>query len=194
MDQQTIFDSLKDKGPEAWLRHLQRFEEGEPISGLSTQVIFHHVAPMAKKLGSLEWAEVAVRAAELEARNGRGIDREEALLNAMNLRSWFIVRKGSRPGHLVLDTGIILSWVMDGLTLPMATAGEKGMALWENLARAKASPDSEAIRSVTKDLHDLRWIKHRLNVVKVLVSCGELPETSETSVLNEWLKILESLP
>jgi len=191
MAQQSIFDSLKDRSPNAWLAYLHRFEEGEPMSGLSMQAIFHHVAPMAKKQVSLSWAEVAIRAAELEARNGTDIEREGALLNAMNLRSWFIARHGSRTAHLVLDKEIILGWVMDGLKFSIATAEEKARALWEKLARAKDSPESEDMRQVTQDLRQLRWIKHRLNIAKVLDDCGELPEGS---VLNEWLKIRESLP
>jgi hypothetical protein len=127
----------------------------------------------------------------LEARNGNDIVREESLLNAMNLRSWFISKRGSRPGHFVLDKEIILRWVMDGLKLPMHTAQEKAKLLGENLARAKTSPNPEDLRQMGRELSQLRWIKHRLNTVKVLADCGELPSDS---VLHEWLELRESLP
>ena len=191
MDQQSILKSLETEEPEAWLAYLHPFEGGEPITGLSMQVIFHHAAPLAKKQASLGWAEVAIRAAELEARNGNHIEREESLLNAMNLRSWFISKMGSRPGHFVLDKGIIIHWAMDGLKFPMQTVKEKTGLLWENLARAKNSPNPEDLRHMGREMSQLRWIKHRLNTVKVLADCGELPSDS---VLSEWLQLRESLP
>src|SRR5215471_4334115 len=89
-DQQRIMDSLIDQGPEVWRAYLRRFEEGRPLTGLSMLVIFHYAAPLAKDQGSLDWAEVAVRAAELEALNCSGTKREDARLWAMQLRSWFI--------------------------------------------------------------------------------------------------------
>jgi hypothetical protein len=127
----------------------------------------------------------------LEARNGSDIVREESLLNAMNLRSWFISRLGLRPGHFVLDKEVILHWVMDGLKLPIQTAQEKARLLGENLARAKNSQNPEDLGRVGRELSQLRWIKHRLNIVRVLADCDELP--SDT-VLREWLQLRESLP
>ncbi|MGA2601919.1 MAG: hypothetical protein ABSH09_33560 [Bryobacteraceae bacterium] len=191
MDQQSIFKSLETAGPEAWLAYLQPFEAGEPLDGLSMQVIFHYAAPLAKKEASLDWAEVAIRAAELEARSPNDIVREESLLNAMNLRSWFISRLGSRPGHFVLDKEIILHWVMDGLKVQIQTAQEQARLFGENLARAKNSPNPEDLRQMGRELSQLRWIKHRLNTVKVLADCGELPSDR---VLHEWLQLRELLP
>jgi len=86
-DQQSIFNSLKDKEPEAWIAYLHRFENDPQLtSGLSMQVIFQHVAPLAKDRESLVWGEVAVRAAELEARDRSDVERENALLWAMRMR------------------------------------------------------------------------------------------------------------
>jgi len=191
MDQESILDSLKTEGPEAWLAYLHRFEEGEPITGPSMLVIFNYAAWLAKKQASLDWAEVAVRAAELEAAHRTDIEREGVLLHAMRLRSWFISTMGSRPGHLVLDKGIILHWVMDGLNLPIQTVKENARLLGENLTRAKNSPNPEDLRQMGKEMSQLRWIKHRLNIVKVLADSGELPGDS---VLDEWMQLRESLP
>jgi hypothetical protein len=154
-------------------------------------VIFNYAAWLAKKQASLDWAEVAIRAAELEASNRTGIEREGVVMHAMRLRSWFISQMGSRPHHFILDKEIILGWVMDGLNLPMQTAQAKTVELGENLVRAKNSPHHEDMQQVAKDFQQLVRIKHRLNIAKVLADCGEL---SDDSVLYEWLKLRESLP
>ena len=191
MDQQTVFNSLKMQGPEAWLAYLHSFEESGRANGLSSQVIFHHAAPLAKHQRSLEWAEVAIRAAELASHGGSDTEREESLLNAMTLRSWFISQMGSRPAHLVLDKEIVIKWAMAALTLSIREVNDKAMSFWENLKRAKESSNSDEMHQVAKDAHQLRWIKHRLNIIKVLADCGELPRDS---VFGDWLQLRESLP
>ena len=190
-DQQSVFNTLKAEGPEAWRAYLRPLEEGKPITGLSMLVIYHYAAVLAKKQGSLDWAEVAVRAAELEARNCSGASRENALLWAMQLRSWFIAKMGSGSNHFVLDKDVILSWAMEGLKLSVQSAKEKLSSLAELLALAKKSSRTEDRQRLRDDLIELVRIKHRLNVVKVLADCGEL--TNE-SPLYAWLQIRELLP
>lgn len=190
-DQQIVFESLINEGPESWLAYLRPFEQGEPITGLSMLAIFHYAAPLAKDLRSLEWAEVAARAADLEAANSGGIERENASLSAMQLRSWFISKMGSRQHHTILDKEMILRWVIEGLNLSIDAAKEKASALWKNMAKVKDSSDPANRQLVVEDLRQLRRIKHRLNVVKVLADCGEL---SNDSVLKEWLEIRQQLP
>lgn len=192
-DQQSIMDSLRDKGPEAFREYLRRFEEGAPLSGsgLSMLVVFHYAAPLAEKQESIDWAEVAVRAAELEARNSTGVERENSLLWAMNLRSRFICKMGSRSDHFVLDKAVILAWVMECLTLPVQTALAKSAAVKQKLAGLKVLSNPEEKQRIADDLSELFRIKHRLNIAKVLVDCGEL---RSDPVLNEWLEIREQLP
>jgi hypothetical protein len=191
-NQQSIMNSLKDKGPEAWSAYLRPFEDDLQLtSGLSMLVIFHYVAPLAKRQSSLDWAEVAIRAVELEARNCSGIERENAQLWAMQLRSWFICRMGSRSGNLVLEKEIILRWVTEGLTLSVQAAREKAARIGNDLRRLRESSDHGEIQRVADDLRQLCRIEHRLNVVKVLADCGEL--VSDLG-LDEWLEIREQLP
>jgi hypothetical protein len=190
-DQQSLFNTLKDEGPEAWRAYLRPFEEGESTSGLSMLVIYSYAAGLAHDQGSLEWAEVAVRAAELEARNRSGIEREDALLLAMQLRSWFISKMGSRPNDLVLDKAIILRWATDGMAVSVQTAKEKALSTGKRIVALKTSSNAEDEQHVLDDLRLLRRIKHRLNVVKVLADCGELPDDS---LLSKWLEIRQLLP
>jgi len=190
-DQQSIMNSLKNEGPKAWRAYLDPFEDGNTTPGLSMLVIFHYVAPLAKKQGSLDWAEVAVRAAELEARRSGGIESENARFWAMQLRSWFIGKMGSRSNHFVLDKEVILNWVIEGLTLSLQTAKDKAASLGERLAASKHSANPEDKQRVLEDLRLLSRCKHRLNVVKVLSDSGELPNNP---ILNEWLAIREQLP
>jgi hypothetical protein len=190
-DQQQIMNSLIDKGPEAWGTYLRPFEAGAPLGGLSMQVVFHHAALLAKKQGSLEWAEVAVRAADLEARHCSGVERENASLWAMNLRTWFICKVGSRPDNLVLDKSIILDWILKGLTFPLQTAIEKAASLNATLAETDSLSSPAERQRASEDLRELRRIKHRLNAAKMLADCNELPDVP---ILSEWLKVREQLP
>ena len=73
----------------------------------------------------------------------------------------------------------------------MQTAKEKAALIWKNAARVKGSSDPEGVQRVHDDLRQLRRIKHRLEVLKVLADCGELPKDS---ILSEWLEIREQLP
>jgi hypothetical protein len=190
-DLQGIFNSLKDEGPQAWRAYLRPFEEGEGISGLSMLIIYPHAADLAKNQGSLDWAEVAVRAAELQARTHTGISREEALLMAMRLRAWFISKMGSRPSDLILDKAIIFRWAMDGVDISVQTAEEKAASIGKRLVALRTSSTPEDKQQVGADLSLLRRMKHRLNVVKVLADCSELPGDSP---LSKWLEIRQLLP
>jgi hypothetical protein len=154
-------------------------------------LIYPHAAGLAQDQGSLEWAEVAVRAAELEARNQSGTSRENALLWAMQHRSWFIAKMGSRRGDLILDKAIILRWAMDGMDVSVQTAKEKALSMGKRRVASKTSSNPEDKQLVLKDLLLLRRMKHRLNVVKVLADGGELPGDSP---LHQWLEIRQLLP
>jgi hypothetical protein len=191
-DQQSIMNSLKDKGPDAWREYLRRFEDDTQLtSGLSMLVIYDYSANLARNQSNLDWAEVAVRAAGLEALHSNEIGREDSQQKAMRLRSWFISKMGSRSGHLVLDKETVLRWVIEGLTLPVQAAREKSARIGEDLARMKSISDPEEKQRVADDLRQLRRIKHRLNVAKALADCGELPNDP---ILKEWLEIREQLP
>ena len=176
-DQQSILNSLKGKGPEAWRAYLRPFEEGETLTGLSMLVIFPYAASLARDQLSLEWAEIAVRAAELEATNRGAVEREDALLSAMRLRAWFISKMGSRPHDLILDRDLILSWAMEGVNLTVDEGREKAAVLGDRLAELKRSSNPREKQDVLEDLRMLRRMKHRLSVVNVLADCANCRQT-----------------
>jgi hypothetical protein len=190
-DQQRVFELLKNEGPAEWLAYISPFETSESQPPLSLLITFDHAALRAKREDSLEWANVAVRAAELNGLTSTGIAREQSRLNAMRMRSWAIAKAGSRAGDPTLDKEIVISWASEALTPPVETVRKKARELWGNLAKARSSKNPEDLQQVGSDLSKLRWIKHRLTVIKVLADCGELPADS---TLNEWLKIREELP
>jgi hypothetical protein len=186
-EQQSTFNSLRDQGPGAWSAYLLQFEEGQPIAGLSMEVIYSHALGLAKVQVSLDWAAVAIRAAEQKALDENPIIREDSRLKAMRVRSWFISRKGARAGDFVLDKDIILRWAMEGVSLSPRMAMEKAAKVRDLLARGGVESSSSA----ANDLRQLRRMRHRLNVVKELADCGEL---ANDHALGEWLEVREQLP
>jgi hypothetical protein len=170
---------------------LRRQESDETGTGLSADVICHHAALLAKAEVSLAWALVAIEAVEQSARRSSGAARENGLLRAMNLRSWFVSKMGSRPDDYVLDKRIILKWVQDGLTMTPLEAHERATVLWERIRQARDLADPVAMKAAVTDLQELRRIKRRLNVAKLLADVGELID--ETN-LQGWLKVREQLP
>ena len=184
-------NSLVNEEPEIWLGYLRLREQCEPAPDLNMQTVFHFAAPRAKEQRSLAWAEVAIRAAELEARSCTGIERDNALNWAMGLRSWFIARMGPQSSNIVLDKEIIISWIMDGLNISLSSVEKRASVFWENFAKAKESGDPSDLSRNNEDLHELRSLKRRLDIVKILSDSGHL---EDNSTLTEWLKIREYLP
>jgi hypothetical protein len=181
--------TLLDGGLERWDEYLRQFEEGKPITVLSMEMVFQKAAVRAQEQISLEWAGIALRAADLFANQGGGKYRESALLEAMRLRAWFISKMGSRPGHPILDKEIILRWFTAELKFSLDVAKDKAAKAREKFVTAMKFPTPEN-KQLAVELLDLRRIKHRLTIVKTLAECGELPGDSP---LNEWLKIRELL-
>jgi hypothetical protein len=190
-DQESTLISLKDEGTNAWLEYLRLAKEDSSKRTLSMDVVFQYVAPRAKQQESLEWGEIAIRAMDLEAESSEGSARENSLLRGMELRSWFIARRGSVAGDVVLDKETILQWVEDGLCLTRQAVEEKAKSIWDDVAKVKTSQKPEEVQRIGDTLRQLSRIKHRLRVASVLADCGELPENSG---LWEWLPIADQLP
>src|SRR5579884_1494183 len=109
---QLSLQQMIDRGPQWLNEYLRLFEEGKPAAppmiGIEAGAMSR-----ARTESSLEWADIAVRAAALRSLENGGEHRDSALTKAMELRAWFIGRMGVRSGHPVLDRDVILRWFDD---------------------------------------------------------------------------------
>ena len=197
-EQQMILNSLEGKGPEVWKEYLEPFEQNNAlVSELSMLVIYERAAVRAKKECSLDWAEVAIRAMELNALHHAGsgqqnkIARNDAMSSAMQLRIWFISQIGSRTGDYVLDKERVQRWILDGLDISPRAAKEKVAWIQTELARMKGSHVLKAGSAMENAMSHLRRIKNRLRLAQVLIDCGEMPDDP---TLQEWLAMSKQLP
>jgi hypothetical protein len=190
-EQQRIFDSLKDKGPEEWDAYLRPIEAERTSAGLSMQVAFDHAAKLARDQSSLEWAGIALRAADLEKKHSPTVVQESIDCKAMMLRAKLIAAIGSRMGHAILGKETLVRWHTDDLGISPDMAIVSAMSIWPELREAKESGDQARIDRVGEEMRSLRRIKNRLNVLKLLAECGEM---ANEPVVNEWLNVREQLP
>jgi len=193
-DQQTGFDALQGKSPEIWLAYLSEIEESEQELALSPRIIWGYSAGLAKELSSLEWAEVAIRAIQIDAAKSRDkpqgdILYEDGVADGMALHSWFISRMGSREGHPVLDKHTVMVWVANGLPASLSQFKGEVDAVGSILSRAKT--DSSAGTQTVNQLRMMRRVKRRLMIATQLVQCGELVPDS---ALQAWLDLLPQIP
>ncbi|HEX6772982.1 MAG TPA: hypothetical protein VF126_13195 [Acidobacteriaceae bacterium] len=183
-DQQTIFNSLKDQPPNVWLDYIRQCEAGKQTPGLSFDLIIHYAVPRAEKEASLDWAEVAIRAAELAS-----VAWTDGLREAMRIRAQFISKMGSCPGRFVLDKEVVLRWILNGLRRPRQEVVQEAAAVSKQLAIAKTLSSEDKHRLLGR-LRELRTMKQRLSIAKTIIDSGEVLEPS----LDEWLTIRAQLP
>ncbi len=192
MDQQRLVELLRNEPANVWIENLRRYENGEPVTCRNAMLAVYEVALLnSEEQQDLEWVEVAVRAADLDARSESNVSaREGALYKAMRLRARYISTGGSRAGHPVLDREIVLRWILAGLTLAPEAASAMTATLWARLKAANQSPKTDNDQAYL-DLIRLRRIKNRLKIAQMLFDSGELPTDS---VIRAWLPIREILP
>jgi hypothetical protein len=189
-ESQPALQEMVNRGPE-WLDgYLRPYEAGNPLPLNAMMGIVSVAVFKAFHDASLEWAGIALRAADLMASECPEY-REPALLRAMRLRAWFIVRMGSRPDHPVLDKQTILRWVVEGFTLTIEEARDKSVSVWDELRAYRKAPTPEKKKLLLDDMRALRAIKSRLGVLQSLAEVGELPSGS---FLQSWLEIRSQLP
>jgi hypothetical protein len=183
IDSQPNLQTMLNNGPE-WLDEwLRQFEEGKQSPDNWMNGVSEAAAQAAERKASLEWADIAIRASDLLARVGPH-ERELALDRAMRLRASLIVKMGSSPGHPVLDNEIILDWFRSELESPMDVVKQR-------IARWHDSQLPVNGRLPIDQVRQLRALKNRLRIVKLLADPGEVPIGSDTS---KWLEISDQLP
>lgn len=179
---QLTLQEMMDRGPQ-WLdQYLRKFELGELALNNCLIGILDGAASQAYRLSSIEWAGIAIRAAELMAENET--DREFALQRAMRIRASFISKMGSRHGDVVLDKETIIGWFKSEAKPPIQVARECSER-WKD----QSLPLDR--RLPLEQLRELRSLRHRIRVLQTLAECGELPDVP---MLREWLEICDLLP
>src|SRR6185437_8643219 len=103
-------EQLAGQGPVRLKQYLTECEQGirEPAN---LDLILDVSEYRATSENSMEWAEIAIRAANL-ATQGNPPRRHSYLYRAMLLRTVFIARVGSRPGHSILDPATVTVWFL----------------------------------------------------------------------------------
>ena len=107
-DSQLAINQLVEQGPVRLKRYLTECEQGarEPAN---LELILEVAEYRASDEASLEWAEIAIRTANLAAA-ANPARRHSYLYRAMLVRTLFITRTGSQPGHLILDPAAVIDW------------------------------------------------------------------------------------
>jgi hypothetical protein len=182
---QTDLQSLFSQGTQRLDSYLRLFEEGKEKLSKDMLGIYEVASSRAhsRTENTLEWAGIAVRAAELYALEESGKHREYALRRVMQLRAAFIAKMGSRSGDPVLDKEIVLRWVADGIQLSIDEVKDMSARFRTRLTNRHLSPNEPFPLDEIRELHRIRA---RIGVAKVLMDCGELPSGSW---LDEWIKM-----
>jgi hypothetical protein len=196
-------NDLVEQGPVRLKQYLSECEQGtrEPENlDLILDVSEHR----ANSESSLDWAGIAIRAANLAARVNP-TRRHSYLYRAMLLRTIFIARQGSQPGHAILDPGAIVAWFLAELPCSPEEARQRSER-WKDphfqqefaneLERHSTAHDDTAtetpyIKESLNDLLELQLLRYRLQLLRRLAETGELPADPR---LNEWLQTARHLP
>src|SRR4051812_5928614 len=108
-------DELVEQGPVRLKQYLTECEQGTRAPA-NLDLILDVSEYRATSENSLEWAEIATRAANLGAQ-ANPAQRHSYLYRAMLLRTIFISREGSRAGHGILDRAAVVGWFRAELRL-----------------------------------------------------------------------------
>jgi hypothetical protein len=196
-------NQLVEQGPVRLKLHLTECEEGtrEPAN---LELILEVAEYRASDEASLDWAEIAVRTANLVAA-AKPAHRHSYLYRAMLVRTLFITRLGSQPGHPILDPAVVVEWFQTELRFSPAEARRRSER-WKdpafqqefaaeleahNGSAAAADGETQHISDTLNELLDLQLLKYRLQLLRRLAECGELPASPG---ITEWLRTSRFLP
>ena len=192
-----------EQGPVRLKRYLAECERGERDPA-NLDLVLDVAEHRASDEGSLDWAEIAVRAANLAAA-GNPTRRHSYLYRAMLVRTLFITRTGSQPGHSILDPAAVVDWFHAEVKFSPAEARQRSER-WRdahfqqefaaeleihNGSPAGADGETQHISDTLNELLDLQLLKYRLQLLRRLAECGELPASAITT---EWLQTARFLP
>lgn len=196
-------DELVEQGPVRLKQYLTECEQGTRQSA-SLDLILDVSEYRATSESSLDWAEIAIRAANLAAQ-ANPPRRHSYLYRAMLLRTIFIGRLGSQAGHTILDPAAVVAWFLSELRFSPEEARRRSER-WKDphfqqefaaeLERHNSDNDGTGretpyIKDTLNDLLELQLIRYRLQLLRRLAECGELPSDP---ALNDWLQTSRHLP
>jgi hypothetical protein len=162
-------------GVRSWLEAL-REGKAEAPRGFHWLGLAEAAAHRARTDLDLEWTKTALEILHQLAQSADSRERESLLLAAMNLRAFFIERRGPVPGDPVLDIQDLVTWFRSSTPVSFDQAS-RDTTHWNHL-------DTEKIRA-------LRDIKNRLAVFEGLETRGWLDPYAD---VREWLSLREQLP
>ena len=204
-DSLATVDQLVEQGPVRLKRYLAECEEGtrEPAN---LELILEVAEYRASDEASLEWAEIAIRTANLAAA-ANPTRRHSYVYRAMLVRTLFITRIGAQPGHMILDPAVVIEWFHAELKFSPAEARRRSERWKDSHFQQEFASELEAhntstngdgaahetphISEILNELLDLQLLKYRLQLLRRLAECGELPATPATT---EWLQTARHLP
>jgi hypothetical protein len=139
---------------------------------------------------SLIWAEVAVSIYEFLAQKYPNAS-ESYLYSSMTLRAYMILNFGVISGYSVLDTNKIVKWFFDNLNISYQEAFIKS-ADWQAAILTKNPEEMrKKFENNLEDIRILRFIKTRLNVIKLLCQSSTFQPSQE---LKDWISLWKQLP
>jgi hypothetical protein len=192
-------------GAAAVEQYLCEYEQGRRDPEITLTLIIEAAEAIAARDSNLEWAAVVVRAAEIGALEDGGKHRHAYLYRAMQLRTQFICQLGSEPGHPVLDAQTVVDWFRGELRFSPAEAKQMSVR-WkdeaftqqfgeelrsENTSEHPRAKQPTHLADTLNELLELRLLKFRLQLIRRLAECGELPYDPE---INAWLQTARHLP
>ncbi|WP_161938056.1 hypothetical protein [Mastigocoleus testarum] len=133
-------------------------------------------ASNAKRLKSLDWADISIRAYEKLLSEHSEDMGKSFYISSMILRTSMIGMFGPSKGHPILDVDTIISWFNKYTKIPFEVAKSKS-----------ASRE----RCTIEDLRQLRNIKNRLAVISEL---SKIKDVQLDEYLQKWLDIRGDLP
>lgn len=144
------------------------------------------------KLLSLAWAKVAISVYEFLINHQIKYEiRESFFYSLMMLRAYMIVKFGISDEDSILDTNPIVDWFFDNLNLTYEEAISRTSSWQELFTNSTSEKFNDKLISKREDILQLRLIKNRLGVIKLLMDSHKLCPNEE---LKAWLLIREKLP
>lgn len=198
-----LLNSLLKKKPvqvQVWLKSIWTKEQqvSEEFNWLGLAEVAASLArenlAFKDNLFALEWAKIATSVYEFLAEsNSNTFAKNSFTQSSMLLRSNMIFKLGNLLDDPVLDAEEIVNWFFKELKFSYKEAIQKS-SLWRELSPEKyeeLAKNEKQLELALEEIRDLREIKNRLAVIRVLTQ-NELFKPNEE--IKAWNALWEKLP